>query len=405
MRAIRLLGETTSGGERLPWSEAASYRGRRWHDVRLSMDDVPSPSRSSGHVVLEPQVCGLCGTDFAVCRHNGADGTVCFKGPLALPVTLGHEFCGIVVEAPNESELAVGELVAVESIVACGSCPSCRRGYRDCCRHISLVGLTYDGALADYVAVPASCCRSLRHLQATYGNQEDLLLAGAMVEPFGCAYNALFCAHRGFQPGCTVCVYGVGGLGIAAMYLAAVAGAGRVLGVDNMSSRSGFCSTVLPPWVPVAHLDGGSSDELSRGIRESTGGRGIDVAVICDGGGQLPPQAAIDNLAPGGRMVLLTRGMLSGGVQNDVLVDNAAAVVGVRGQSSHNAMGRVIELMEGGVLRPERLVQRVVDFDEAVAVLSAPADRTIPPGRTAVAIGVKGETAEFLRTSLRTGGR
>ena len=82
----------------------------------------------------------------------------------------GHEFAGVVLESGSQTHgFAVGDLVASGAAYSCGDCDQCRRGRANLCRRYATVGLHRDGALAQYVAVPASACLQV----APYGLTAD----------------------------------------------------------------------------------------------------------------------------------------------------------------------------------------------------------------------------------------
>ncbi len=80
-----------------------------------------------------------------------------YKGeyPTAIPVTLGHEFCGIVEDiGDGVTRFSGGELVTVDPNIACGICPACTQARPNLCESLTAIGVTRDGGFAEYVAVP-----------------------------------------------------------------------------------------------------------------------------------------------------------------------------------------------------------------------------------------------------------
>src|SRR5262245_24657694 len=87
---------------------------------RMIVEDVQRRAPGPGDVLVRVEAAGICGSD----RHM-------FRGeyPTARPVTLGHEFCGIVEQAaPDVAGLSVGERVTCDPNIACGHCSACRSG-------------------------------------------------------------------------------------------------------------------------------------------------------------------------------------------------------------------------------------------------------------------------------------
>ena len=87
---------------------------------KMTMMDVPRPTVGAGDVLVRVEACGICGSD----RHM-------FRGeyPTALPVTQGHEFCGIVEDTGSGvTRLKPGDRITGDPNIACGHCVQ-----RSCC--------------------------------------------------------------------------------------------------------------------------------------------------------------------------------------------------------------------------------------------------------------------------------
>src|SRR3954452_17612107 len=93
---------------------------------RAEVVDVPEPRPGRGEALLRVRGAGVCRTDLGLVRA-GVDN---------LPVTLGHEIVGDVLELGPETEgPRVGTSVAVYELIGCGHCAPCRRGADNVCRH------------------------------------------------------------------------------------------------------------------------------------------------------------------------------------------------------------------------------------------------------------------------------
>ena len=196
---------------------AAVYHGRR--DVRI--ENVPDPTPGPGELLIKVTAVGICGTD----ADEYAYGPRLFAvGAAPHPVTghsgpliPGHEPSGeVVAVGEGVTGFAVGDLVASGATTPCGTCEECRQGRGTICASISAVGLHRNGALAEYVAVPAVTCRRLE----PYGIGADI---GALAQPMAIAVHAI---RRGcLQAGEHALLVGVGGIGSFACYVAAMSGA------------------------------------------------------------------------------------------------------------------------------------------------------------------------------------
>src|SRR6185436_20521378 len=102
------------------------------------------------------------------------------------------------------------------------------------------LGFTTPGAMAQYIPVRARYCWKLDEIAERVGNEQEALVMGAMVEPTGVSYHAMFNRIHTWQPGVYVAVFGAGPIGLAAEALALAAGASQVSVFDTSPSRREF---------------------------------------------------------------------------------------------------------------------------------------------------------------------
>src|SRR5439155_916830 len=95
--------------------------------------------------------CGICGTDLDELLR----GPVLVRGT---PLVLVHEAAGRVIVAAADLPFAVGDRVGLENTLGCGHCARCRAGDPQLCAEFAVMGLMFDGALAERVNVPAAMC-------------------------------------------------------------------------------------------------------------------------------------------------------------------------------------------------------------------------------------------------------
>lgn len=121
---------------------AAVYVG----DGRVAVEQVPCPEPGPGEVLVEVAECGICGSDL----HMVFDR---FAKPGAV---LGHEWSGVVADAPAGSGWAPGDRVVGNSSPGCGTCRPCRRGRPSVClRRAAPDFVGYRGAFCEYKSVAA----------------------------------------------------------------------------------------------------------------------------------------------------------------------------------------------------------------------------------------------------------
>jgi len=117
---------------------------------RLALTDRAAPDRP-GECRVRVRTAGICGTDLELLR-----GYAGFRG---VP---GHEFAGVVEEAPPADAALIGRRVVGEINVGCGACRFCRLGVREHCDDRTVLGIRdRDGAFAEYLTLPATNLHAL----------------------------------------------------------------------------------------------------------------------------------------------------------------------------------------------------------------------------------------------------
>ena len=111
--------------------------------------EVPEPDVGAGEVRIRVHGVGLCGSDLAVYRGK--------RVPPVYPWIMGHEAFGDIVEVGRGVDPArVGETVAIEPNVPCGTCEPCGRGWTSGCERRGSLGMNRPGALGEQLVVPSS---------------------------------------------------------------------------------------------------------------------------------------------------------------------------------------------------------------------------------------------------------
>jgi len=348
-------------------SARLARRGNQvWRNPRISVATVPDPSPAADEVVIRVKACGICGSDFHFVESDG-DGYMLYPGLVRTPVVTGHEFAGVVeAVGPAVKDFAPGDPVCAEEIAWCGDCLACRAGRPNNCTRIEELGFSFDGAHAELVRTRARYCWSLAPLVEAGIPQERVFQLGALVEPTGVAYIAIFVSAGGFMPGASVGVVGAGPIGLAAIALARAAGAGRIVAFEVAEGRRALASAMGADLVLDPQSLG--SDGIAAAVREASRGRGIDMWVEASGAARVTETMAA-SLAPAGKLVLIGRGPHMIDLDPELLIVRGASIHGSIGHSGSGAFGRVIDLMAAGRLDMARLVGATVDLEGAARLL------------------------------------
>lgn len=196
--------------------------------ANIRVGNIPEPTPRSDELLIRVEACGICGTDLHI-----IDG----ESPLSrYPVVPGHEFAGEVIAlgcdiAQNDENggmnIRVGSRVAIDPNIYCGHCDFCRTGHQNLCLYYTALGVTMNGGIAQYVAVPM---RTAYLLPDTLSLRE-----AALIEPASCAVHAMHSLSP--RSGDTFLIVGAGTMGLLLLQLARHGGASRVVMVDVNTQR------------------------------------------------------------------------------------------------------------------------------------------------------------------------
>lgn len=245
-------------------------------DVRY--EDLPLPSPGPGEALIEVKAAGICSSDLARALGDAA---------YFYPIVLGHEVAGEVAELGKGVEgVWVGDRCAVAPLLPCWRCEWCQRGRYSLCDSYSYLGSRTHGAYAEYVTAPVENLVSLPP-QVDYE-------AGAMLEPSAVILHGL--GRAGVMPGDDMAVVGAGPLGLLAIQLARIMGAGQIFAIDLVAAK-----------VEVAESLGAQpclGEGAAATIYEATLGRGVELVVETAGTAKAQ-ESCLDLVCKGGRVLYL----------------------------------------------------------------------------------------------------
>lgn len=242
-----------------------------YQDVKnFQVIEVPDPVvQDPTDVVVRITRAAICGSDLHLYH-----GTI----PGMLPgAIVGHEYTGVVDAIGSQVRgLAIGNRVVGTFHIACGLCPSCRRGNFHQCSNGGVLGYglafgNLNGTQAEYVRVPYGDV-NLRKIPDGMDDEKALFCGDILTTAYGAVRNA------GINPGETVAVIGAGPVGIMVVLSALTLGASRVLSIDLMAERAHMAAEYGA--IPIV------SSEVNpvRKVLELTGGEGADVVIEAVGG-------------------------------------------------------------------------------------------------------------------------
>ncbi len=366
--------------------QAAVYRGV--NDVRL--ETVPVPKIGAGELLLRVHTCGICGTDLKKIA----------TGSHSVPRIFGHETSGVVAAVgEGVDEFQPGDRVVVFHHIPCRNCFYCKRQTFAQCETYKKVGCTAGfepsgGGFAEYVRVMDWIVRqgTVRIPGETSFEQASFL------EPVNTCMKGI--ERLGLRAGETVVVIGQGPIGIIlsvlakrALTLSAGEAASDHPGVDPGKARSRIArediqvasegangamvvtSDLYPQRLTISTSYGlGNSIDASRtdlvvAVRELTGGRGADAAILAVGGNGLI-RTAMDAVRPGGRVLLFAQTVHGDAtfdpgavcVDEKTLLGSYSASVDLQEESVRFVMSREMDL--------ERLISHRFPLSRSVEALN-----------------------------------
>jgi alcohol dehydrogenase len=313
----------------------------------LTVEEVPDPTPAPDGVVVAVRATGVCRSDW--------HGWMGHDPGITLPHVGGHELAGEVVAVGAEVRAyAEGDRVTVPFCCGCGSCASCRQGETQLCERDWQPGFSLWGSFADFVALPRADLNLVRLPES---------LTDVEAASLGCRFMTAWAAlhvHAQVRAGEWVAVHGCGGVGAAAVMIAAAAGA-RVIAVDIDPGKLARAREL--------GAEHGVSENPLAAIRELTGG-GAHVSLDALGSTETCGNS-IRCLRRRGRHVQV--GLLLGEgrtvpVPMSRVIARELRVLGVHGMAVRHYDG-LLRALPG--LDPGRLVAKTIGLDAAGDELTA----------------------------------
>lgn len=326
-----------------------------WGPRDLRMEEVPVPRLGPGEVLVRVVVALTCGTDLKTLRRGG------HKMIPSLPCAFGHEFSGVVeAVAPDVTWLRPGQPVVAANSAPCGHCEYCKAGRPNLCDELEFL----NGAYAEFVRIPAPIARCNLHVLPESVDH----MQAAFTEPLACVLHGI--ERSGIEMGQSVCVIGMGPIGLMFVALASQKGASVIAVGRNplklQRARQLGASHVLTM---------GDLSDLKTRIRELTrGGKGPDVVIEAVGMPQVW-EVALELVKKGG-LVNLFGGCAQGTVAKvdaHLLHYEEKSVISVFHHTPH-FVAMALRLLEMGVVRAGDLVTHRLPLEhlsEAFALMEA----------------------------------
>ena len=248
------------------------------------LHETEKPVVGHNDLLIKIRKTAICGTDVHI--YNWDEWS---QKTIPVPMTIGHEYVGTVVEIGCEVEgFSIGDRVSGEGHITCGHCRNCRAGRRHLCRNTQGVGVNRAGAFAEYLAIPAVNAFKIPD------NISDEL--AAIFDPFG---NALHTALSFDLVGEDVLITGAGPIGIMAAAVAKHVGARHVVLTDINEYRLNLARSL-----GVVHTVNVAEQSLDQKMADLKMTEGFDVGLEMSGSAPAF-RKMLDVMNHGGKIAML----------------------------------------------------------------------------------------------------
>ncbi|MBU1159321.1 MAG: L-threonine 3-dehydrogenase [Candidatus Thermoplasmatota archaeon] len=308
---------------------------KRMREPGAGFETVDKPSVGKGDVLVEMKRTSICGTDVHIWDWNHWAQ----KRVKTLPIIFGHEFCGEVIEiGEGVTKVSVGDLVSAETHIVDGTCYQCRNDRMHICKNMKILGVDTDGVFAEYVRLPEMNAMKLP-------DGVDISL-GSVLEPLGNATFTVFGSEcEDDIKGKNVVVAGCGPIGLMAIAVLKVLGAGRVIATE-LGSEEVRLSLARSLGADVVLDASMGTDRLVKSVMDHTDGNGADVALEMSGAAPALKQV-FQMLTPGGRVSIL--GLYNDPVSldiNNAITFKSATVYGITGRRMFKTWDQMREILK-----------------------------------------------------------
>ena len=316
------------------------------------MEDVDVPQCGVNDVKIKITHTAICGTDMHIYEWDEWA-----QKNLDLPLTVGHEFCGLIEEIGSAvTQYKVGDRVSGEGHTTCNYCRNCRAGKQHLCHKTIGIGIHRDGAFAEYLVIPESNVWPIH-------NDIPSEIA-SFFDPFG---NAVHTALTYNLTGEDVLISGAGPIGIIAAAICKFSGSRNIVITDineyrlELALKLGATKAVNP-----------DKESLKSVYNELGINHGFDVGLEMSGNSEAFNQM-INNMYNGGNIALLGLLPNSTKINWDDVIFKGLNIKGIYGREMYDTWYKMTQMIRSGLSISSVLTHRykIDDFDKAFEILKS----------------------------------
>ena len=306
------------------------------------LEDIGIPEVGHNDVLIKIKRTAICGTDIHIFKWDDWA-----KATIPVPLAVGHEFCGEIVECGSEvNGFEIGDRVSAEGHITCGVCRNCRAGRRHLCMNSVGVGVNRPGAFAEFLSVPAF---NVFKLSATIS--DDM---ASILDPLG---NATHTALSFDLVGEDVLITGAGPIGIMATAIARYAGARHIVVTDVNDYRLGLATDM-----GATRALNVTRESIDDTMKELGMEEGFDVGMEMSGN----PTAFQDMLRTmhhGGKIALLGIPPEEMSIDWNQVIFKGLIIKGVYGREMFETWYKMSSMLQSG-LNIDSIITHHFDIDE-----------------------------------------
>lgn len=310
-----------------------------------TLESISVPTPRPNEVLVRVLATAICGTDLHIAEWNEWAQNAGIK----LPMVMGHEFSGRVVEVGREvRSLRPGDYIAGETHIPCGECYQCKNGLEHICSRLIIFGVHRNGCFAEYTTIPEVC---VRRIPETIEPK-----VGAVLEPLG---TSLRSALELEVSGDVVAVIGCGPIGLFAVASARAMGASTIVGLDILEDRLAIAKEVGADYVFNPN-----KVDVAKEILALTGGVGVDSFIDASGSAHAL-QGAFKFLRKGGRVALI--GLPSQPVCLNLgsdVVFKEARIIGIHGRLMFETWTKMENMLTSGLLNINPIITHEIPLEK-----------------------------------------
>ena len=257
-----------------------TMRAQLFEDIdKINFCEIPVPEINENEVLIKVKACGICGTDWSIYKGNYAYNF--------LPFIAGHETFGIVAEkGKNVTNVKIGDRVAVDLCMACGTCYFCRRGDELLCESFTCLGVHTHGGFAEYMKAPGKNCYVVPDNLSDY--------EGAFVEPLAAVTHAS--KRMDLKIASSLVIIG-DGLGVLHGAVAKIRGATPIIVIGQNEKRLDIAKKMGADYT----INMFETEDLIKAVFDITKGIGADYVIEAVGTTQTY-ELAFNMLRRGGKL-------------------------------------------------------------------------------------------------------